>query len=178
VSRRYTPGSALFALGVGVWLSLAGLIEIQADAMRGGYLEDLTGVPTALISPRVPWEFSLLMLALSAIATWLLGRYLRHQSHALRFAAFASTATMVVLVFAVAATIGYGVETKATYVPFIADWVLKGFTSTLGVTALGVALVGAGAAQIAMRRHPSAVPAALAGEEDPASSGNGSWKRS
>jgi hypothetical protein len=122
VSRRYSLGSPLFALGVGAWLSLAGLIEIQADAISGGYLEDLTGVPAVLISPRLPWEFNLLMLAISLIATWLLSRYLLHQSHALRFAAFASTATMIVLVFFVAATIGYGVETKATNVSFIADW--------------------------------------------------------
>jgi hypothetical protein len=159
---------------VGVWLSLAGLIEIQADAIRGGYLEDLTGVLTTLISPRLPWEFSLLMLTLSVIATWLLGGYLLRRSHALRFAALASTAIMIVLVVFVAATIGYGVDTKATNVSFIADWVLKGFTSTLGIAALGVALVGAGAARRAMRRHPSTVQAALTGEDDPASSSNGS----
>lgn len=142
---RYIAVAAVSAFSVSAWLTLVGVIEVQRDAIQGGFLVDLQGNPTAAIVPRTPWELQALQVMIAAVTVWLLSRYLLQQPPAMRLCALAVTTGVVAAIVVVAGAVGYGLELEASQVGYVEEWIFHGFTSTLGMGVFGSLLVAAAA---------------------------------
>lgn len=137
----YSFRSALFGVAVVVWLTLVGIIELQARAARDGYLADLMGNPTTIIVPRWPWELVLLLIVVSGVAVWLLREFILRLSPSERIGGFTTSAVLIAIANVFAGVNGYGVGTGDFDPDFVLDWVLTGTTSSLGVTVLAASVV-------------------------------------
>jgi hypothetical protein len=154
--------AAVTGISVSAWLTLVGVIEVQREAIQGGFLVDLQGNPTAAIVPRIPWELQALQVMIAAVAVWLLGRYLLRQPSAIRQTALIATAGVVVGVMLTAGAVGYGLDLEASQVGYVEEWVYGGFTSPLGAGVLGSVFVAAAASRRqagTARRSAADVPA-------------------
>ncbi|WP_426325816.1 hypothetical protein [Microbacterium sp. E-13] len=140
---QHLAAAALTSLSVSAWLTAVGLIEVQRDAIEGGFLVDLQGQPTAAIIPRTAWELQALQVMIAAVAVWLLGRYLFRQPSAIRRSALMATALVLCAVMLAAGLAGYGLGSEEDRVGFLEEWIYRGFTSTLGIGLLGFTLVTA-----------------------------------